>query len=167
MNFILYKKPCTVTWVLDSKDCPPDDVTEYYPGDFPIYYDPLYHPECHADLFRSPESVCKWLKNCFHSESLWPDVHAEFHEGFFYVEDVSVNVQLHLSLLDIASSRFHPRLCLRMDHGDRRCNRSWVYTSEESLSDAFDGITLRSMVAITGKLCAAHTCADAIAYIAK
>ncbi len=167
MNFMLYKKLCAVTQVVDSKDCPPDDGTEYYPGDFSIYYNPLYHPECHADLFRSPESVCEWLKHCFRSESLWSDVYVEFHEGFFYIEDISVNIQLRLSPLDIASSRFHPWLYLHMDHGNQGCNLSWVYTSEESLSDAFDGITLRSMVTVTGKLCAAHTRADAIAYIAK
>ncbi len=54
-----------------------------------------------------------------------------------------------------------------MDRGNWGCNLSWVYTSEESLSDAFDGITLHSMVAVTGKLCAACTHADAIAYITK
>ncbi len=101
---MLYNRACTITQVVDSKDCPPDDGTEYYPGDFPIYYDPLYHLECHADLFCSPESVCEWLKHCFRSECLWSDVHAEFHEGFFYIEDVSINIWLHLSPLDIVSS---------------------------------------------------------------
>ncbi len=154
--------------MLDIVDCPPDDGTEYLPRNFPVYYDPLYHPENHADLFQSSECVCDWLRHCFQGESLWSDVSVEFRDRSFYVEDVSVDMRLHLSLMDIASPRFHPRLsCARQKCGDHSCNPSWVYTSEDDLSDSFDGITLRAMVAVTGKTRSVCTRKDAIGFIVK
>ncbi|SJL11507.1 uncharacterized protein ARMOST_14911 [Armillaria ostoyae] len=168
MAFTLCKLPCTVTQVLDIEDCPPNDGTEYFPRDFPVYYDPLYHPENHADLFRSPEHVCEWLQSCFRVESLWSDVSVEFREGLFYVEDVSINMRLRLSPMDIASPCFHPRLSGVMRKcGQRGCNPSWVYASEGDLSDSFDGITLRAMVTFTGKTRSVHTCKDVIGFIVK
>ncbi|SJL14195.1 uncharacterized protein ARMOST_17650 [Armillaria ostoyae] len=70
MSFVLCKLPCTVTRVLDSDDCPPNDGTEYVAGNFPTYYDPLYYPAMHPDLFCSSSRICEWLRVCFQRESL-------------------------------------------------------------------------------------------------
>ncbi|KAK0236612.1 hypothetical protein EDD85DRAFT_580137 [Armillaria nabsnona] len=38
MSFDLCKMPCNVARVLDEDDCPPNDGTEYCPGDFPSWF---------------------------------------------------------------------------------------------------------------------------------
>ncbi|KAK0435773.1 hypothetical protein EV421DRAFT_2022396 [Armillaria borealis] len=168
MSFVLFKLPCTVTRVLDSDDCPPNDGTEYVAGDFPTYYDPLYYPAMHPDLFCSSSRICEWLRVCFQRESLWSDVRVEFREGIFFVEDVSIDLRVCLSPSDIASPRFHPRLlCSRRVSGENGCNLSWVYASEADLADSFDGITVRSMSAVTGKSRAVRTRNDAIQFIVR
>lgn len=55
----------------------------------------------------------------------------------------------------------------RQKFGDCSCNPSWVYASEDDLSDSFNGITLRAMVAVTGNPCSVCTCKDAIGSIVK
>ncbi|KAK0431623.1 hypothetical protein EV421DRAFT_2024460 [Armillaria borealis] len=168
MSFVLCKLPCTVTRVLDSDDCPPNDGTEYVAGDFPTYYNPLYYPAMHPDLFCSSSRICEWLQVCFQQESLWSDVRVEFCKGIFFVEDVLIDLRVCLSLSDIASPRFHPRLlCSRRVSGENGCNPSWVYASEADLADSFDGITMRSMSAVTGKSRAVRMRNDAIQFIVR
>ncbi|KAK0448218.1 hypothetical protein EV421DRAFT_1733344 [Armillaria borealis] len=147
MSFVLCKLLCTVMRVLDSDDCPPNDGTEYVAGDFPTYYDPLYYPAMHPDLFCSSSWICEWLRVCFQWESLWSDVRVEFRKGIFFVEDVSID--------------------LRRVSGENGCNPSWVYASEADLADLFDGITVRSMSAVTGKSHAVRTRNDAIQFIVR
>ncbi len=168
MSFYLCKMLCNVTHILDEDDCPPNNGTEYCPGDFPVYYNLLYYPAMHSYVFSSPVLVCGWLRSCFQAESLWTDVHVKFHEGLFYVEDISTSLQVCLSPLDIPSIRFHPQLLLdRHVSGENRCNPSWVYVLETNLADSFDGITVRTMTMITGRSRTLRTQGNAIQCICR
>ncbi len=147
---MLCKIPCTVTHLLDTDDCPLNDGTEYSSSDFPVYYNLLYHSDMYPDIFFPPFLVCGWLWSCFEGETLWHNIHVEFHEGVFYVEDVSIDLQICLSPLDITSACFCP--CIFLLHcvsSENRCNLLWIYTSETELVDSFNGIMVRVMSAIT------------------
>ena len=59
MVFIL-KQRSIAPRMLCASQCPPDNVMHDI-SDYPMFYDPIYEPKIHDDLFESEERVCKWL----------------------------------------------------------------------------------------------------------
>lgn len=58
----LIKEPCTRARVLDIASCPPHDV-DHDTDAYPIFYDPLYYPQCHSIVFANASSFCLWLQS--------------------------------------------------------------------------------------------------------
>ena len=54
------KQPCCATRVLDELLCPPANIA-HDPNDYPDFYDPLYYPMLHPNIFMTIESVSSWL----------------------------------------------------------------------------------------------------------
>lgn len=52
--------------VLDVDDCPVHDIVHDICL-FPKYYDPIYHPCCHLQIFESPMAVREWIENALNS----------------------------------------------------------------------------------------------------
>ena len=52
--------------VLDVKDCPPHNIVHDI-AMFPKYYDPIYHPCCHPEVFETPTTVMKWIGSALNS----------------------------------------------------------------------------------------------------
>jgi hypothetical protein len=59
----MHKLPCNV---LDIDDCPMHNVVHDI-SLFPKYYDPIYHPRCHLDIFESPMAVREWIESALNS----------------------------------------------------------------------------------------------------
>ncbi len=56
----LNKEPCRRARVLDLSHCPPPGLVHSI-YDYAIYYDAIYYPELHDDVFSSPEACVSWL----------------------------------------------------------------------------------------------------------
>jgi hypothetical protein len=54
------KHACRAARVLDARDVPPHNVW-HSPCQYPLYYDPLYCPDAHVDLFFTHVGVAHWL----------------------------------------------------------------------------------------------------------
>ena len=68
----LRKSACRVSRVLDINDCPLHNIVHDV-ALFPKYYDPLYHPHCHPELFNTPVAVKNWIEGALNSHiSLCP-----------------------------------------------------------------------------------------------
>ena len=52
--------------VLDVNDCPLHNVVHDI-ALFPKYYDPIYHPHCHPELFNTHTAVKEWLESALNS----------------------------------------------------------------------------------------------------
>jgi hypothetical protein len=55
-----------VSRVLDIKDCPLHNMIHDIDL-FPKYYDPIYHPCCHPELFETPMAVKEWIESALNS----------------------------------------------------------------------------------------------------
>ncbi len=149
MAFPLAKLPCRRVRVLDEEFDPSSD-EGYSPSLFPEYYDPLYFSGVHPEVFETPESVCNRLRDIFRAESGWEGVRVTYGQGKFLVEDVSYDIRVILGIDEIVSERFHPRTYYKFSYPALRTNPSWLYRTENQLTDSFEGITVREMKRVLG-----------------
>ncbi len=149
MAFGLLKSPCRRVRVLDEDQVPPDG-EEHSLTDYPEYYDALYSPEYHEEVFESSEAVRCWLGDIFAAESGWPDIKVSFDDGNFMVDDASCDIRIFLSLEDIAKESFHPRTYYKLSYPTLRSNPFWLYRSEAELKHSFEGITVKQMGQVIG-----------------
>ncbi|KAG1829716.1 hypothetical protein DFJ58DRAFT_737237 [Suillus subalutaceus] len=108
MAAFLHKTPSVITRVLDVNDCPPLHVL-HSPADFPLYYDPLYHPECHPAVFETPSGFCSWLYSALNYHVLscakcasCIEVHSVSFDG------VAVNIRIGGVSVSFSPSHFAP-----------------------------------------------------------
>ena len=83
------KSPCQRARVLDSQDCPPSGI-EHTVNDYPLYYDPLYHPSDHPTLFQTSATVCAWLTSALRAHPAQCHIcsMSVFHGHVSFLDDV-------------------------------------------------------------------------------
>jgi hypothetical protein len=64
-QLFLVKNACLQARVLDKADCPPCGIP-YNKIDYPLFYDALYYPELHRNIFLHPFAVSCWLESSLH-----------------------------------------------------------------------------------------------------
>lgn len=144
----LVKQPCRAPFALDEAACPPPGVP-FDPLCFPSVFTPLYYPHLHPAVFSTPSSVCAWISTCFHYEAFGsspatPLVFQTYFRGdVFFVNNLTSDTCLSLSVSSVSSSLFHPRPLLLKFHVMLvySCRPHWLYSSDRfyelSLSELF------------------------------
>lgn len=115
------KQPSQRVRVVDVDDCPPLGVPHEM-SQYPIYYDPIYYPDIHRNVFMSPESIAQWMEsqfphhlNCcqqcslyFHNITMQCAVKFVFGSGFHadLGHWMSYDISLLITQEDLASAAF-------------------------------------------------------------
>ena len=66
IQVFLYKSPCNVPRVLDVNNCPLHNVVHDI-SSFPQYYDPIYYPHFHPEIYDSPMAIKGWIEDALNS----------------------------------------------------------------------------------------------------
>ena len=107
------KSLCQRARVLDSQDCPPSGINHTV-NEYPIYYDPLYHPFEHPALFETPATVCAWLMSALqaHPAQCSTCSKASFYGHISFLCEVfevhiDANHSVFLNKSDLESASYH------------------------------------------------------------
>ena len=160
----LEKSPCRRACALDIRDCPPSGKFHNI-KDYPVYYDPLYHPLDYPSLFETPDTVCVWLLLALqaHPAQCYSCSRARFHGHVSYADNVfeihvvaSHSVSLGKQALESAS--YHHCHIFRMideilsktnDNSVAQCfcrvvedDPPWLFYSDEHYENALSALSV-------------------------